>query len=138
MNTEAETRMRELVKEMTSLLGEWRRNHPKATFLEIEEAVEPEIAKLRVELLSDLAHASSAAEGKEPSGERVKCPQCGKRTKRQGRRKRTLTAAGGAGVGLTRQALTCAQCGHTFFPPGSRVADSAEPAPNALDGDVSD
>ena len=101
----------------TTMKG-WRDSHPTATFWEIEEALETELAKLRAEMLSDLAGASAAAEGQTEGGERVVCPECGRQAHRHGHRKRELTAAGDQTVELTRRVLTCSVCGHTFFPSG--------------------
>jgi len=96
----------------------WRDSHPQATFVEIEDALEAELAKLRAEMLSDLATASAAADGETESGGRVVCPHCGKASQKHGKRKRDLKAAGNQVVELTRTVMTCPECGQAFFPSG--------------------
>ncbi len=43
-------------------MREWRLEHPKATFREIEAAVDEKLGGMRARLLEDLALASRAAE----------------------------------------------------------------------------
>ena len=70
--------------EIVSGMAEWRQQHPKATFREIEEEVDKRLAVLRVRMLSDAAISSAQADW-EGMGIGV-CPNCGTRWKRKGRR----------------------------------------------------
>ena len=96
----------------------WRDEHPKATFREIEEAMESGLAPLRAQMLGDMASASEASEGMNEKGERVVCPECGTTTQRHGTRTRKLKGKHDEEVKLTRQYVTCPACGHGFFPTG--------------------
>ena len=118
MNQDYDARWTEAAAELQKTMKMWRTRHPTATFLEIEEALEEELAKPRAEMLSDLAGASMATEGETAVGERVVCPDCGGKAERHGHRKRDLKAAGDKAVVLNRRGLTCSQCGCTFFPSG--------------------
>jgi len=96
----------------------WRDGHPKATFREIEEALEGGLAQLRARMLADMATASDASEGRDDTGEQVGCPHCGATTYRHGHRTRKLRGKHNAEVELTRRYMTCPACGHGFFPSG--------------------
>jgi len=114
----------EAAERLQKTMKGWRDGHPTATFLEIEDALESELAKLRAEMLSDMAGAMAqpleraarprtghlrsgrginrgrGAPPRRPCGPfeglgvPVMCPACGKRTWQHGHRKRELTAAG--------------------------------------------
>ena len=96
----------------------WRDAHPTATFREIEDALEGCLAQLRAEMLTTLASASEATEGRDEAGKGVTCPQCGQTSHRHGYRTRKLKGPHDAEVELTRRYLTCPACGHGFFPSG--------------------
>jgi hypothetical protein len=57
---------------------EWRRAHPKATFVEIEDEIHQRMMQLEAHLLQEAAEASTSREwGKESSQEeRPQCPNC--------------------------------------------------------------
>src|SRR5207248_3169820 len=73
-----EARWQREVAEILAGMKEWRLAHPKATFLEIEAALDARWLAARAGLLGDLALASRAADlGGRPVGERARCPSCG-------------------------------------------------------------
>ena len=106
-------------------IKEWRLQHPKATFAEIEVAIDERLSTLRARLLQDVALASAAAAVAEtPPVARPACPVCtargpGKgRLEVRGRHARAVTVTHGQRVTLTRDYTVCAVCGTSFFPPG--------------------
>jgi transposase-like protein len=99
--------------ELAAKLKAWRQANPRATLTEIEEAVEAELAKVRKELVTELAQAGEESEGEAPH-----CPRCGQEMVRNGRRKRRLKSKEGQTLQLERQQWRCLECGTTLFPPG--------------------
>ncbi len=106
-------------------IKEWRLQHPKATFREIEVAIDERLSVLRARMLQDVALASAAAAVAEaPPVARPACPVCtarGPGTGRlevRGRHPREVTVTYGQTVTLSRDYAVCAECGTGFFPPG--------------------
>jgi hypothetical protein len=95
----------------------WRREHPKATFGEIEAAVEARLDSLRAELIEQEI-ALRAEAGSEDRSHRPTCAQCGKLMEARGTRERSVTVQGNRPVRLRRQYLVCQACGTGRFPPG--------------------
>ena len=93
-------------------LMQWRREHPRATLTEIEEAVEAELAQLRQELVAEMVQ-ETAVDQSVPH-----CPQCGQGMVKNGRRQRKLKGKEGETIHLDRQQWRCLACGATLFPPG--------------------
>jgi len=106
-----------LSEEIISGIAEWRQQHPKATFREIEAEVDKHLAVLRARMLSDAAIRSAQAEWDEASRE-VVCPDCGTRLEQKGIKKRKLQTRGGQEVALEREYGVCPKCGQGIFPPG--------------------
>src|SRR5215831_10093263 len=101
-----------------SEVKEWRKAHPKATFVEIEDEVHRRTVQLEARLLQDAAQESANRTwGKETGGEAPRCPMCLVPLQARGQRERTLQANGGENVTLLRTYGTCPQCGESFFPP---------------------
>jgi hypothetical protein len=101
-----------------SEVKEWRKAHPKATFVEIEDEVHRRMMQLEAQLLQDAAQASSSqAWGKGTGGEAPRCPTCQAPLQARGQQARTLQGNGGASVTLLRTYGTCPTCGESFFPP---------------------
>ena len=96
---------------MLKNIEKWKQNHPKATMVEIEQAVEKELDKLRQGLIEQLAN--DQPEGVAESD----CPECGTKMVRNGLKKRRLKGKGNQEVKLEREQLKCQKCGLTFFPP---------------------
>lgn len=56
---------------------QWHRKHRKLTLTEIEDTVDSELAKMRAQMIEDLALDSKTAEWRSKAEEeRPKCPQC--------------------------------------------------------------
>ncbi len=84
-------------------MREWRRQHPKATLQEIETALDKELARLRAQMLQDLALTSPRADL--PSmceTERPTCPTWGVRLEAQGIQTRTLLTEHDQAIKLSR------------------------------------
>ena len=100
-------------------MADWRAAHPRATFSEIEEALDERLNRLRARLLADLALASAAADVRAASTEeRPRCERCGVAVQARGQSERKLLTQGGAAVRLQRSYATCPRCGDGAFPPG--------------------
>ncbi len=102
-------------KEILAGMREWRKAHPKATFVEIETEMEARIKGLREQVMGEIIAMSAATEADERI---VHCPECGAEMERRGKRKRRLQGAGGSEVELEREYLECPACGAGFFPSG--------------------
>jgi ribosomal protein S27AE len=100
-------------------MADWRAAHPKATFSEIEAALDERLNQVRARVLAELALASAATEvAGGPGAERPTCPRCGGALHARGASERTLLTQGGAEVRLQRTYATCPECGDGTFPPG--------------------
>src|SRR5262245_65543631 len=74
-------------------MADWRAAHPKATFSEIEAALDERLNQVRARVLADLALASAAADLQAASGEeRPRCERCGVKLRRTGELVRESTA----------------------------------------------
>jgi hypothetical protein len=114
-----EARWEALAAEAFLGMKEWRLQHPRATFAEIEQALDARLGALRARMLQDVALASAAAAVRETRAEdRPACPACGGRLEARGPGARRLTVAHGRAVTLTREYAVCAACGAGLFPPG--------------------
>lgn len=106
-------------EEIVTGMRDWHMAHPKATFAEIQAAVDQRLDRLRARLLPEVALASRAAEGADRStAERPVCPDCGERMTPRGTRERTVTVQGDQPVTLERSYVVCPACGAGLFPPG--------------------
>lgn len=119
---ELDRRWQELAEEVMTGMKEWRLQHPKATFRQIEVALDERLARMRARMLEDVALASAAADAAEwaeaPAAEQPVCPACGTPLKGRGQKPRVLQTQGGQDVTLQREYGVCPQCGAGFFPPG--------------------
>jgi len=109
-----------LAAEVLTGIKDWRAQHPRATFTEIEGALDDRLSRLRARLLEDVALASAATAGPVGAGEagkRVVCPTCGGRLERRGPATRAVTLTRDQTVTLTRTYTVCATCGAGVFPP---------------------
>ena len=114
----AEGAWRELADEVFAGVKEWRQQHPKATFAEIERAVDERWATARARLVQDLALASAAADPLGRSVERPRCADCGEALEGRGRQTREVRTAHERTVRLERGYAACPSCGAGLFPPG--------------------
>lgn len=92
-------------------LSAWQATHPRATFAEIEAAVEEQIRTMRAQLLAEYAGASWHEE--HPA-----CPRCGAPMVPRRRGSRTVITQGEHAVQLDRSQVACPSCGEVLFPPG--------------------
>ncbi len=110
---EQKAQWRELSEQVFEEVLMWREKHPHATMREIEKELDDRIFELRAKMLADTAEGSG-----EVAREEVKCPDCGARMVRKGKKKRTLLLREGQEVELEREYLVCLECGRGLFPPG--------------------
>jgi hypothetical protein len=100
-------------------MTQWRKEHPQATWAQIEAAVDEQINQLRAQLLQDLVQMGESEDWSQiPAQERPKCTTCGELLRARGEQTRYLQTTGGQAVKLTRTSGTCPACGLGFFPPG--------------------
>lgn len=100
-------------------MADWRAAHPKATFSEIEAALDERLNRVRARVLADLALASTAADLRAARAEeRPPCTRCGALLQARGQSERGVVTQGGAEVTLRRSYATCPRCGDGSFPPG--------------------
>jgi ribosomal protein S27AE len=100
-------------------MADWRAAHPKATFSEIEAALDERLSRVRARVLADLALASAATDAVgESAGERPQCARCGSVLRGRSTSARTLLTHGGGEVRLERTYAACPTCGDGTFPPG--------------------
>ena len=105
-----------LTDEILSGMAEWRQQHPKATFGEIERETMQRIAQLQARIMEEIAQASQAADWEDTAP--PKCPECGAELQRRGEHERSLQVVGGGEVKLKRAYAVCPKCEAGFFPPG--------------------
>jgi hypothetical protein len=100
-------------------MTQWRQEHPKATWAEIEAAVDERINQVRAQLLEDLVPLGESEGWKQkPQEQRPRCATCGQPLVARGEQTRFLQTHGGEAVKLTRTYGACPACGGGFFPPG--------------------
>jgi len=98
---------------------DWRQEHPRASFTDIENRVDEQLAKVRVEMIQDLAQASALTDIQNlREEERPKCPACGKPLAANGKQTRKLITTHEQVVKLERSKGYCRHCRVSFFPPG--------------------
>ncbi len=115
---ELDGRWHALTEEVIAGMKEWRLQHPKATFREIEAALDERLSRLRARMLEDAALLSRATEAAAEAGETpLSCPTCGTPLQRRGQQARELVTQYDQLIHLDRQYAVCPQCGQGFFPP---------------------
>ena len=81
----------ELYEEASREVMRWRKKHKRATLTEIEDTVDAELARMRAQMIQDLAMASETAELRSlAKEERPPCPQCGRPLVANGQQRREL------------------------------------------------
>ena len=99
------------------VMTHWRKEHPKATWAEIEAAVDERMNQLRAQLIQDVVQMGETEQwSQQPEEERPKCATCGKPLWAHGEQTRFVQTTGGEAVKLTRTYGTCPACGVGFFP----------------------
>jgi len=99
------------IHDAQAVLASWHSIHPRATFAEMEVAVEAQLERIRAQLLTECADGTFV-------DERPLCSQCGSTMKRKTKAKRTVLLRGDQPLELERSYLVCPECGHSLFPPG--------------------
>lgn len=116
---ELEQRWQPLSQEVFHAIQEWRRQHRRATFQEIESSLDAQLARLRTQMLQDLAQSSPSADlPTMREAERPRCAACGTVLEAQGSQMRTLLTEHDQTIELSRSYATCPECGAGLFPPG--------------------
>src|SRR5437588_1444743 len=121
---ERSEQMQQVSAGLRDVLGmtQWKKEHPQATWAEIEAQVDEQINQLRAQLIQDLVQMGETEDwSQKPEEERPTCATCGKPLWARGEQKRYLQTTGGEAVKLTRTYGTCPACGEGFFPPGWAV-----------------
>ena len=119
LDEEFERRWHQEAEAVMGGMRQWRLQHPKATFREIEAEVDEKLSGMRARLLEDLALASRAADLQDKQlGERPRCAECKQPLESQGKQDRTILTHGGKEVRLKRDYARCPACGGGLFPPG--------------------
>ncbi len=103
-----------LYEQASEEVSEWRKEHPKATFLQIAAQVDEQLSRVRARMLEDMALASESAR----AGTVAKCPECGRELRATGKHKRKLLTEHDEQIALTRSYALCPSCDQSFFPPG--------------------
>src|SRR5881227_2557673 len=112
--------MQQVSAGLRDVLGmtQWRKEHPKATWAEIEAAVDERMNQLRAQMIEDVVQMGETEDwSQKPQGERPKCATCGHALSARGQQTRFIQTSGGEAIKLTRMYGTCPQCGEGFFPP---------------------
>jgi len=89
------------------------KNEEKATWAEIEAAVDEQMNQVRVQLLQDLVQMGESEDWRKIEAEvRPQCATCGESLSARGEQTRYIQTTGGQAVKLTRTYGTCPACGH--------------------------
>lgn len=108
-----------LFEEVEEKMKDWRKSHPRATFTEIETAVDEEMARVRAQMLEDLALDSKSTDWRgQEKDDRPKCVVCGTALQANGEHTRRLVTEHEQIVELSRHHGRCPECGASYFPPG--------------------
>lgn len=99
------------LNEVRRTLKDWHATHPDATFLEMEEAVEAQLHRLRASLLAEQTDETIVHE-------HPICRACGSRMEPRSQGTRHVVLGGDATVDLERSYVVCPSCGAGLFPPG--------------------
>ena len=124
-----EPHWREVAQEVLTGMKGWREAHPRATWIEIEAAVDERLALLRGHMLEDAAVASPAADSRGVrADDRPRYRDCGAALVAVGQERRRLTASHDRPITLERTAGRCPACGTALFPPRRGVGTAARGA----------
>ena len=106
-------------QEASDIVSHWRERHPRATFTDIENSVDEQLAQRRTKMIQDLVQESKLVNIKDlPLEERPSCPACGKPLAANGTQKRQLITHHDQVIELERSKGYCRACRVSFFPPG--------------------
>lgn len=97
--------------DLRSALAAWRRAHPGATLLEIEQEVDRRLAGVRTDLVTETVGVAAAAAA------RPGCPGCGVAMERAGTRPRRVTGPHNETLVREGARYRCPACGAGLSPP---------------------
>jgi len=118
MREDIDAQWHELAEDVLIGMKEWRLQHAKATFCEIEQVLDERLSKVRARMLQDLALASAVADIQAAQEqERPVCAKCGTPLVSDGRKARHLVTHHNQEVTLERSYGICPTCGEGLFPP---------------------
>lgn len=107
-----------LTRSVEEEMAAWRQAHPLATLTEIELAVEAATARLRTQLIADLAQGVAETTARVAAATPPVCRECGGVLRRRGKRARTVvTAHQAAPLRLEREYFWCPTCRVGVSPP---------------------
>lgn len=113
-----EQALRKMSIEILTDIKEWRRAHPRATYVQIEDEVHTRMMQLEAQIIEGAVQESPSREWGRGSGhEAAPCPTCAVPLQARGTHQRTLQGNGGQSVTLSRTYGTCPACGESLFPP---------------------
>ena len=119
MKADFDARWQALSEAVQSEMRAWRLEHPRATFSEMEAALDERLDRQRACMLEDMALASEVADLSLMSPEeRPTCPHCGTPLGPRGKRERHLQTEGDQEITLKRSYGVCPTCEVGFFPSG--------------------
>ena len=101
----------ETLTEIRRTLTNWHATHADASFLEMEEAVEVQLHRLRASLLAEQTDGTIVQE--HPA-----CRECGTPMEPRTQNNRRLVLGGDETVDVHRSYSVCPACGSGLFPPG--------------------
>ena len=96
-------------------LRQWRREHPRATFDEIDAEVARQYAQVHAEVVAELSMAGAEASA---AAQATTCPACHHVLQRRGTRRRAVATRRGVLAEVERAYYVCPACGTGLFPPG--------------------
>lgn len=109
----------ELFAEAEAHVRQWRAGNKRATWTEIENEVDAQLAVVRARMVQELALASKLVDIRRlERAERPKCPVCARPLSANGRDQRTLVTDHEQRVELERSKAYCSHCKVSFFPSG--------------------
>ncbi len=98
---------------------DWNRDHPKATWAELDAAVWRQLSGVHTRMMEDVVAARPLASFSQmPEDERPRCSECGDRLQSRGAKTRKLRSVGQEMIRLERAEGVCPTCGRAFFPSG--------------------
>ena len=119
MKADFDARWHALSEAVQREMKAWRLQHPRATFSEMETALDEQLDRQRARMLEDMALASEVAElSLMQSEERPTCPHCGTPLSACGKGERHLQTEGDQEITLKRSYGICPTCKVGFFPSG--------------------
>ena len=119
MKADFDARWQALSDAVQSEMKAWRLEHPRATFSEMETALDERLDRQRARMLEDMALASDMADLRlMPAEERPTCPHCGTPLGPRGKEERRLQTEGDQEITLKRSYGVCPTCRVGFFPSG--------------------